>query len=1338
MRVVAQMSWAQLMARLALAGCGVLGLFASVARAGPPSYERKGNWAKTMLALRAQYIEWREQAVLVPGPWHVTPGFKARKFSQVLAPEREVDLKAKGEDGKMLWTVRGDYVDGEVHQFSAPDSSSTYLYRSIQSGGKQTAIASFGSDDGLSVWLNGESVLSKDVARVAAANQDEVKLKLRKDGNDLLVKIYNRTGESGFYCAITPDSAQAYWGSVQQDFPIETQWLSRDVGDGAVLTWFNDASHVDLETAALGKAIAALGDGGATLKRDFEALCAANAAPEDPRWWKLYGKAAVTRERLRTAERQLGLVDFVALRRAIDDLSASFPSEYTKGAKFLRRLEACEAELPGVLEALASGDVRALNAADEIVEVQRTILLSNPLLDFDEVMLVKRGVKNMGLPANWQGNCAMPSAGYDNEIAVLSSIGRENRMATLFKPARRAFVGDVDLHFDADRILFSMPGSYGRWQIWELPLGDRSAEPRQVTPGDHPDVDNYDACYLPDGRIIFDSTRAFQGVPCVGGSNTVANLCIMDADGGNIRQLCFDQDHDWCPTVLNNGRILYTRWEYSDTPHYFTRLLFHMNPDGTNQAEYYGSNSYWPNSTFYARPIPGHPTQVVAIVSGHHGVARMGELIIFDPAKGRHEADGVVQRIPGYGKKVEPIIADQLVNNSWPRFLHPYPLSGKYFLVSCRPTPDHEWGVYLVDIFDNMLLLYEEPGYAMLEPIPLRETPTPPAIPDKVRLDESEGTVYLADVYRGEGLRGVPRGTVKSLRVYEFHYAYPQMGGHINVGVEGAWDVHRILGTVPVYEDGSASFTVPANTPLAIQPLDAESKAVQLMRSWFVAMPGEVLSCVGCHERQNETVSTAPTIAARKKPAEITPWYGPTRGFSFKRDLQPVLNRYCVGCHDGGKTRDGRHKPDLREKKKDGWGRFTPAYLELHPYVRRPGPESDYHILTPLEFHADTSELIQMLQKGHHGVQLDEEAMDRLVTWIDLNVPDHGTWGEHRPIPEDFHQRRLDMRTRYANRPEDPELIPELPPRDNKFVRPKRVSIPKGARPAAPKVRKPKGDLPATRSLELADGVTLDLVLVPAGEYVMGARDGYIDEAPMTRVTIDEPFYMGRLEVTAAQYAHFDPDHDNGFLDQRHKDHTTPGYPANAPANPVIRVSWDEAMAFCDWLSKKAGTSVVLPTEAQWEWACRAGTSSPFSYGDLDTDFSPYANLADITIKRLAVTGINPSPIANPNPYQDYLPKEARFDDGSRLMSEAGRYQANPWGLYDMHGNVCEWTMTAYRAYPYQGDDGRNDPATGEKRVVRGGSWRDRPKRARSAFRLAYLPWQKVFNVGFRVVCPVQ
>jgi formylglycine-generating enzyme required for sulfatase activity len=978
---------------------------------------------------------------------------------------------------------------------------------------------------------------------------------------------------------------------------------------------------------------------------------------------------------------------------------------------------------------------------NELIALKSELLLANPLLDFDRLLLVKRGEGNMGLPQNWQGNCALSSKGYDNEIAVLSPVRPGGKMTTFYKPDNGAFVGDVDLNFDADKMLFSMPGSNDRWQIWEIKADGSGL--RQVTLGEEPDVDNYDACYLPDGRITFGSTRCFQGVPCVGGGNTVANFCRMDPDGKNARQLCFDQDHNWCPTVLNTGRLLYTRWEYSDTPHYFSRLLFNMNPDGTNQCEYYKSNSFWPNSIFYARPIPGSPTAVVAIVSGHHGVPRMGELIIFDPAKGRFEADGVVQRIPGYGKKVEPVIMDTLVDAVWPKFLHPYPLSDKYFLVSCKPTPESQWGLYLVDVFDNMLLLAETPGYALLEPVPFRNTTRPPVIPDRVKLDRNEATVYLTDVYRGPGLKGVPRGTVKNLRVYEFHYTYPQIGGHINIGVEGPWDVHRILGTVPVYEDGSAYFKIPANTPIAVQPLDAQGRALQLMRSWFVGMPGEAVSCVGCHERQNMTPPATQTLAALAKVVDITPWKGPARGFSFKRDVQPALDKFCVGCHNGAERPDGQKLPDLARKDHNGWGNFTPSYLALHPYVRRPGPESDYHLQKPAEFCANTSELIQMLEKGHHGVKLDGDAWERLYTWIDLNVPDHGTWAEHHATPSNFHERRLEMRTKYANRPEDPEVIPDLKQEPVAFVQPAPVAVPAqepvqcdgwpfNAHKAAH--RQKAAGAATRRTVGLGNGVTMDLVLIPGGEFVMGSTEGFEDERPLNKVQIDAPFWMGVVEVTNAQYQQFDPRHDSGFIDQHHKDHTTPGYPAQAPANPVIRVTWTEAMEFCRWLSDKAGGTCALPTEAQWEWACRAGTNTPFSYGGLDTDFSTFANLGDLSLKLLAVDGINPQPIPNPSPYQDYLPKDARFNDGARIVTEVGKYQPNPWGLQDMHGNVAEWTLSAFRPYPYVASDGREDPKDAGRKAVRGGSWADRPKFARSAYRLAYDPWQPVYNVGFRVV----
>ena len=110
--------------------------------------------------------------------------------------------------------------------------------------------------------------------------------------------------------------------------------------------------------------------------------------------------------------------------------------------------------------------------------------------------------------------------------------------------------------------------------------------------------------------------------------------------------------------------------------------------------------------------------------------------------------------------------------------------------------------------------------------------------------------------------------------------------------------------------------------------------------------------------------------------------------------------------------------------------------------------------------------------------------------------------------------------------------------------------------------------------------------------------------------------------------------------------------------------------------------------------------------------------------------------MTNATKYDDWIPRDNRFNDGVLVSSPIGRYKPNPWGLHDMHGNVAEWTRTSYKPYPYLLDDGRNNLSLKENKVVRGGSWYDRPKRARSAFRLDYRPYQKIFNVGFRVICP--
>jgi formylglycine-generating enzyme required for sulfatase activity len=1286
-----------------------------------------GDWAREMIAARASI---RQTLSIEESSWYVTGPLKAKSFGDALFPENGVDLTAESE-GKPRWQRR-DYADGAIHPLKAGASTSSYLYRTLVAKSPGSLQIQLGSDDGLEFWFNGERLLSKDVARGLSAGQDVVKASLRAGTNTVLLKIYNQSGDCGFYFNTDRSSAAVTRGLASR-FPNETA-LAAKHGSGE--EWFTASDSTRMEEEAIGKLLQRL-RGCDAEQQQLRQLVQQKASADDPQWLTLFLGLARKAEAFDVAQAEVQKLDVASLRRAIDDLSQTFPSQYAQGRSLLQDLEAFEKTLPTLKESLARGEPEALQGLSRYQDLQRRALLANPLLDFENILLVKRRENNLGLPQNWQGNSSMnPRA--ENEIAKLSVKAINAPLETFYKPATNYFVGDVDLNFDADKLLFSSIGSHDRWQVFEIGIDGKGL--RQVTPTDERDIDSYDAVYLPDNRIIFDSSSTFQGVPCVGGSDYVANLHLMNSDGTNIRRLCFDQDNDWYPVVLPSGRVMYSRWEYTDSAHYFSRILMSMNPDGTGQAEVYKSNSYWPNGIWYPRPIPGHPTKFVAVISGHHGVPRMGELIVFDTARGRREETGAVQRIPGYGKPVPSVIKDTLVDDSWPRFLHPYPLSDKYFLVSCKPTPSSAWGLYLVDIFDNMLLLKEEPGYALFEPLPLRKTSRPPAIADRVKLQDTQATVYVHDIYAGQGLRGVPRGTVKSLRLFQYEYSYRNQGGHYFVGMEGGWDVRRLIGTVAVEADGSAQFHVPANVPVSVQPLDAEGKALQQMRSWFVGMPGEFVSCVGCHEPQNSTTALKPALAARKPIQDPAPWRGPKRGFSFVREVQPVLDKYCVGCHNGKVGRPDFSDPKIT-KTSGGISDLPRSYLELHPYIRRNGPEGDYHTLTPLEFHANTSLLIQILRKGHHGVKLDAEAWDRLLTWIDINVPAYGTFHEISPIPSNFAQRRHEAKKKYANLDEDIEAIPNPDVQRVAFVKPAappappaRVQLP-GWPFGGDRAKRMQADLGKTDlQLDLGNGIALALKRIPAGEFPMGDVDGFPDEYPMTVVKMAQPFWMGVTEISLEQYQQFDPKHRNGYYDMHYKDQVKPGYLMDSPELPAIRISWEQAMAFCEWLSKRSGKRVLLPTEAQWEWACRAGAGGTAFYGDRDSDFSPYANLADASLSKLAVSGVDPQPIPNPDKFWDFVPKEARFNDGVLHLAAVGHYQPNAWGLRDMIGNVCEWTLDDYRAYPYTPQSAVGKPAQDRAKVVRGGSWSERPKDARASARWDYPAWQRVYNVGFRVV----
>ena len=733
--------------------------------------------------------------------------------------------------------------------------------------------------------------------------------------------------------------------------------------------------------------------------------------------------------------------------------------------------------------------------------------------------------------------------------------------------------------------------------------------------------------------------------------------------------------------------------------------------------------------------------------------------MVIDPSTGRHEADGVVAEIPHRGRKVEPIVRDRLPDGVWPMFLNPYPLSEKYFLVSMKENPDALWGLYLVDVFNNMTLLYEAEGEAVIEAHPYKAQKTPPVILDRVDLNQKTATVFLQDVYHGPGLKGVDKGAVKKLRIGSYFFSPYKQGGLLGtIGMDGPWDVMRILGTVLVEEDGSAMFNIPANTPVFIQPLDDEGKALQQMRSWLTGMPGEKVSCIGCHENRNEVALPKMSMAARKSPVEIEEWYGPARSFSFRHEIQPVLDKYCISCHN-------EERPTLAYLKGDkmitDWnsqisghanpsygGHFSESYVELHRYIRRPGIESDMQMLSPMDVHADQTELIQLLKKGHHNVKLDNESLEKLYCWIDFNAPYHGQRSE---IPNfcnaaEHFERMKETRKKYANVDINFENLPEpgvssVPVKPEKYsALPKDDANPEGwpinLKNVHNKQIHPR--LQYQKDFQLTDELVLKMVRIPAGEFLMGG-DNHRDEKPKTAVTIDKSYWIGRFEITNEQYKIYKAEHESRDEHRHGYQFGRTGYPMDKPQQPAVRVSWKEAMEFCDWLSVKTGHKFTLPTEAQWEWACRAGSSTDFSFGKQNTDFTNFANLGDQKLAEFAACTAHKfyestRIIDNPNRYDDWIPRDTVFNDGGFVSEEVGRYRANLWDLFDMHGNVWEWTRSDYKSYPYKADDGRNALNPKTEKVVRGGSWYARPHRSTSSYRLPYRSYQKVFDVGFRVV----
>lgn len=568
-------------------------------------------------------------------------------------------------------------------------------------------------------------------------------------------------------------------------------------------------------------------------------------------------------------------------------------------------------------------------------------------------------------------------------IYRLSPVRPDGKVTPVVDSLGEGVYRDVCLHWDAKKILFSFGNGNDKWDgkqsyhIYEIGVDGQGL--RQLTFGPKNDCEPF---YLPNGQIGFTSDRSEHFVMC-GGDRHVANLFVMNSDGSDIRQLSFNVFNDFNPTVLPDGRILYSRWEYNERSVTSLHKLFTINPDGTQMAPYYGNATIRPNVIMFARPVP-NSKKVMGLFTAHHGQTH-GPIGLIDVSKGTDGDAPITVLTPGV-----PVTGERAEDSKYGWFSDPMPLSETTYLCSFTPTVlpwlEKSWAIYVGDRHGNLALIYRDPAISCAEPVPLvprlRPHVLPPAKPNSDAMD-AEATLLLMDVYRN--LPGVPRGAAKYLRILE---DVPRKGvctgGVIVTAATGIYTVKRIFGVVPIEPDGSAHFIVPANRNVYFEVLDENQREIQRMRSVVCLKPNEQRTCVGCHESRTTAPPNISFVATSRPPRRPTPPPWGTQTLSFLRDVQPVLNAKCVRCHAYDRWTNGVILTD------DLTDQFTISYQELLPYLstanamRWDHPE-DVYPRPPYTYGSKVSRLTKLLEAGHHGVRLTDEEWLRLINWIDAN-----------------------------------------------------------------------------------------------------------------------------------------------------------------------------------------------------------------------------------------------------------------------------------------------------------------------------------------------------------------
>jgi hypothetical protein len=539
-------------------------------------------------------------------------------------------------------------------------------------------------------------------------------------------------------------------------------------------------------------------------------------------------------------------------------------------------------------------------------------------------------------------------------------------------------VRDPQMHYDGKKILFSYrKGGTPYYHLYEINIDGSGL--RQITNEKYDDIE---PVYLPDGDIIFCSSRANRFVQCY--FVRVATVHRCKADGTEIRALSCNIEQDNTPWILPDGRILHQRWEYIDRSQVRYHHLWTMNPDGTNQMVYYG-NMHGSIVMIDAKPIPNTEKVIVSFSPGHGRKEHAGVMTVVDPRNGPDDRKMAVR-----------------INNDG-SLRDPYPVSETCFLAA------RETDIRVLDDKGNSHMLYDLPKEWVIgpmkvhEPRPLRARKRERMIPSRVNLAAPTGTVILQDVYIGRNMKGVKRGDIKKLLVVE---ALPKpinfSGGMEPLTMGGSFTMERVLGTVPIEADGSASFEVPALRSIFFVALDESDLSVKRMQSFMTVQPGERLSCVGCHEERGKTAPPGTRSKAMfRMPSKIKPVAGVPDIYDFPRDIQPILDKHCLPCH--GSTKTDKGGPYAGKVLLDG-GR-GPMYSHSYRTITQKRLVSDGRNgngnRAPRTIGSSASKIMKLIDGSHYKVKVSDRERTMIRLWIESAATYPGTYaalgtGMHR------------------------------------------------------------------------------------------------------------------------------------------------------------------------------------------------------------------------------------------------------------------------------------------------------------------------------------------------------